>query len=159
VFIAVVALGRQWTWKTWESRVAQCGLDHVSCVRNQWAEHAWWRQPTRAAGLACALACALACLVPYATSNVVAEVKCKKHFENKKAECPYQNCPNWRDLGGFDQTVDDFFGRYMPELQDFFGSHNCKECGKGKYGSGGSCHDCPFFTRRRQYRDESNLGC
>ena len=125
----------------------------------QWrAEHAWWRQPTRAAGLACALACALACLVPYATSNAVSEVNCKKHFENKKAECPYQNCPNWRDLGGFDQAVDDFFGRYTPELQDFFGSHNCKECDKGKYGSGGSCHDCPFFTRRRKYRDESNLG-
>ena len=125
----------------------------------QWrAEHAWWRQPTRAAGLACALACALACLVPYATSNAVSEVNCKKHFENKKAECPYQNCPNWRDRGGFDQAVDDFFGRYTPELQDFFGSHNCEECGKGKYGSDGSCHDCPFFTRRRKYRDESNIG-
>ena len=37
VFIAVVALGLQWTWKTWESHVAQCGLDHVSCVQNQWA--------------------------------------------------------------------------------------------------------------------------
>ena len=42
VVIAVVAWRLQWTW---ESRVAQCELEHVSCVRNNWVTqptcHAW----------------------------------------------------------------------------------------------------------------------
>lgn len=29
----------------------------------------------------------------------------------------------------------------------------CTECGMGKYGSHGKCHECPFFTRQRKYRD------
>ena len=111
------------------------------------AEHAWWRQPTRAAGLACALACALACLVPYATSNAVSEVNCKRNFRQSSPTCPDELCPNWPPRVNYRTD-----GSWVNE--DFI----CKECHKGKYGSGGSCHDCPFFKRRRKYRDESNLG-
>ena len=113
-----------------------------------WAEHAWlkgsssWRQRARAAGLG--LACALACLVPYAMSNAVAEVNCKRNFRQSSPTCPDELCPNWPPRDNY-RTDDSWVN------EDFI----CKECGKGKYGSGCSC---PFFTRRRKYRDESNLG-
>jgi hypothetical protein len=29
----------------------------------------------------------------------------------------------------------------------------CTECGMGKYGRHGKCHDCPFFARQRKYKD------
>lgn len=41
-----------------------------------------------------------------------------------------------------------------------YDTYKCVECGVGKYGSGGKCHDCPSFMRQRPFKDvHGSLWC